>query len=230
MTRDSSKILEIDYDDLIIFGIEWSDTYIQTFIHGKVVYHANTRQNQSGKSIHATKSRYYLPFDHPFNVILHIGARSFQFKSNTHYADISEVELKTWVLPVFEIDYVRVYGESVEGFRNDIANDLPRIDSSIIYALIGVVTILVILIIIVIYYFLRKREQTNNQDNDNDIRKADNKYDEIDYNYAYEVIHYTNEETYDTNQAPNHEYLVLSDPMAENLDQNYEIMIDKNKA
>ena len=111
------------------------------------------RQSRSGKFIQATKSRYYLPFDHPFNLMLHIGVRSFQFVINTGYASVNEDHLKTWVLPVFEIDYVRVYGETVEGFRNDtvisnIPNDLPRIDSSIIYAFIGVVTILVILIII----------------------------------------------------------------------------------
>ena len=224
--RDSSKKSNINSSDWIIFGIEWSDTYLQTYVDGKVVYHANTRQSQWGKFIQATKSRYYLPFDHSFNLMLHIGVSSFQF--NTRSYDIGEdklmkLRMKNWVLPVFEIDYVRVYGESVEGFPNDTIilntqNDLPRIDSSIIYAFIGVVTILVVLIIIVIYYFRRKLEQTNNQDNYYDIREAYNEYDEFDYDYAYEAVHYTNEEINEINQEHNHEYLVLTDPLAENMD------------
>ena len=154
--------------------------------------------------------------------MLHIGVRSFQFDRTTKFKDITEDWLKTWVLPVFEIDYVR---ESVEGFRNDTVilntpNYLPRIDSSIIYALIGVVTILVIFIIIGIYYFIKKREQANNQDDYDDTREADTKYDEFEYNYAYQTVDYTNEEIDGIYQAHNHEYLVLSDAMAENMENN----------
>ena len=46
-----SRILEINSSDWIIFGVEWSDTYLQTYIDGKVAYHANTRQSQSGEFI-----------------------------------------------------------------------------------------------------------------------------------------------------------------------------------
>ena len=226
---DITKHMEINSNEWIIFGIELSDTYLLTFIDGKVAYHANTRWSQSGQFIEATKSRYYPTFNHPFNLMLHIGV----IFGNARY-EPGEDELKTLLLSVFEIDYVRVYGESLEGFRNDTIilntpNDPPPNDSSIIYALIGVVilvVILIILIIVVIYYFMRKREQNNNQDNYDDIRLSENKYDEYDYNYAYEVVHYTNEENY---QAHPNEYLVLTDPLAENLDQNNENMIDINK-
>ena len=160
--------------------------------------------------------------------MLHIGVSSFQVVSpitiinEEGFLRISDEYLKPWVLPVFEIDYVRVYGENVKGLgRNDTfsntSNDLPRIDSSIIYALIGEVIIFAILIIIVIYYFRRNLEQTNNQDNYDDIRDPDNKYDEFDYIYAYAAAHYTNEQIY---QAPANEYLVLTDPLADNLYQN----------
>ena len=155
--------------------------------------------------------------------MLHIGVRSFQFKETKSHRFIDKDRLKTWVLPVCEIDYVRVYGEAVDGFRNDtiILNNPQntRIDSTVLYVLIGVVTIFVIFIIMVIYCFMRKRRLTNNGNYD-DIRDVENENDEFNYNYAYEVIHYRNEETDEIYQGHHNEYLVLTDPLAENLYQN----------
>ena len=75
---------------------------------------------------------------------------------------------------------------------------------------------------------MRKREQTNNQDNYDDIHDADNKYDEFDYDYTYEAVHYTNEENKNIYQAPPNEYFVLTDAFAENLDNKKTMSNNEN--
>ena len=221
----------INYNDWIEFGIELTDKHLQTFMNGKVVYHANRIQSQWGKYFKTDLNRYNLPFGHPFILMLHIGVRSFQIDKRL-YPLIDEKRLKTWILPVFEIDFVKVYGEVLEKYSNEtlISITSPQIDSSILYAFIGsivIVLILVIFIIIGIVYIIRKRRQTNNEENYDDLREVDNKYEDFNYDYAYEVVHYADGEI---NQGSNNSiYLVLTDPMDHNQNQVYEEMIDLSK-
>ena len=77
--QQDGQQLKINSSDWIEFGIEWNNKYLQTFLNRKVVYHANAVHSQWGKIIRASKSRSHLPFDHAFNLLIHIGVRSFLF-------------------------------------------------------------------------------------------------------------------------------------------------------
>ena len=185
----------------------------------KIFYHANAIHSQWGKVIHAKRSRNYLPFDHPFNLLLHIGVRSFKFSGYDLYSESNHQEglTKSWISPVFEIDYIRIYGESIQGFDKEFALSNNENNSTIIYAFIGsigFVIILVIFIIIGIVYLTRKRKQEVTQENNDDICEVENNYESFNYDYTYDD---------EINQRHQGEYLALTDPMVDQ-NQNYEIM------
>ena len=220
--RTINIIPNFNSSDWIIFGIEWNKEYLVTFINNKVLYHANPIRTRWGDIIKATTNPYYLPYEHAFNLLLHIGVRSF-LPDMANLFELDEILLKSWVSPVFEIDYVKVYGKTIDGkFNESISSiSLPQNNSTILYTSIGIITavfIFLIIIIIVLVYFIRKKAQKNIQDNYDDIGQEETKYEDINYDYGYEVIQYSDVNINSNQGDP--EYLILTDPLADLVHMN----------
>ena len=186
------RVIDFKFDRFVLFGIGWNDNYLITFIDGMVFNHVNRFETKWGQNLRAKSEVTFLPFEHPFNLLLHIGDTSASYDLYNDGDFINRL-----VTEVFEIDYVRFYGEVIEVYRNQSNIEIlfpPKDKSYLDFFIISlaVVLILIILIMILIAFFLRKKRQISLQKHTNDNLNQEiieeNKYEEFNYDYAYEFI------------------------------------------
>ena len=73
--------------------------------------------------------------------------------------------------------------------------------------------------IIGIVYFMRKWRQTNIDENYDYIHEIDNKYEDFNYDYSYEAV-CSNQDYIQSDQGSHNDYLLLTDPLSDEMKQN----------
>ena len=206
-----SELSGVNTQQFQLYGIEWNAKSLEIFVNDRVIYQANPYDDQYGKEFKNVETNLYLPFQHPFNLLLHIGVGSLKKEDEEN-----DKEFPTWDLKHFEIDYVRVYGDSLVGIRNE---SQLNSDNSLVNILIITIVFLIILALIFVFglimFFKRKNkalemeikakdyddidlakdyyEEINDKE-DQEINLAQNHYEDID-NYDYATIKYYVPET-----------------------------------
>ena len=102
-----SPVTNANLNEYQVYGLEWNSTHIHWFINNQVIYQATRTHDQYGRSLNASKNSFYLPFDHSFNILLHVGVASF--RGDKPFPNLTDHDIGDWVSPSLEVDYIRVY-------------------------------------------------------------------------------------------------------------------------
>ena len=186
-TRDRYTILAVDTLDkedpahYHVYGIEWSESYLLLFMNDRVVMQANRIRDQAGDIVTSVHQPYYLPFDHPFNLLLHMNVHK------DYLGDGSE-----WNSSALEIDYVRVFGDESSEFIQElrVINEVTTSSLPLIISMSLVVVSIVVIVILIAIIWKRKQtyiDQDQNIDNYDDIDLNDNRYAEYKIEHDYET-------------------------------------------
>ena len=186
-------IRDINYAQFQTYGIEWSATFLQIFVNDRVYFQSNPYNDETGTVYKDAQKPFYLPFQHPFNLLLNIGIYYRKLYENDV---IYQGNFESWESPELEIDYIRVYGEKLEFGQNSPTLTSEPTRSISISTIIIAVSIMFssFLIIVMIIYFKRKSTQVNSKIKEidyDDIGQAQSEYDEI--RHEYESVSFVSE-------------------------------------
>ena len=170
-------IVKANLNEYQVYGVEWNRTHIHWFINDQVIFQANRTHDQYGCSLNVSENPFYLPFDHSFNILLHVGVASF--RGDTPFPNLTDQDMKDWVSLSLEVDYIRVYEQA-----NDSQGSLWEIS---IISLVIFIVILVVIISFVVWRKKKTKQDKNEQIYDDNIEKEN----------EYEVYNYNTDKAYD---------------------------------
>ena len=193
----------LDYKQFQTYGIELSETTLQIFVNDHVYFQSNPYNDQEGSNYNDVNNPLYLPFQHPFKLLLNTGLYDPRSLLSTKLDQIDpnwKLDWKKEETQAFEIDYIRVYGEQPQFVIGDKTTASTLNDSSInftIIIIIGVIFILSLVLLVVLIIFLRRKNTKLNQEiidkAYDDIGQDQNHYEHI--NYDYETVQTEDYET-----------------------------------
>ena len=186
--RSHDHVFDYHDDDLNeyhVYGVEWNSTRIAWFVDNQTIFETNRTHDQFGRSLSASENQFYLPFDHSFNILLHVGVGSFV--GDNPLPELTDQDLQAWQSPHLEVDYIRVFDNKAVGSG--------LVWPIIVISVTSVLAICLVLTVIVVCSRNRKKKQDKMQmselydDNFNDDNndQGDNTYADYNYNYVEDL-------------------------------------------
>ena len=212
------------------YGVEWGSDYIQWFIDDQVSYQVNKKYDHFGNLINQFDDPWYLPFEHLFNLYIHVGVEG----DESGYIDEND-----FVPSMTEIESIKIYSEepdqinelSISQPENTYINDsFDRVNetqfeqdyNSITAPVVISVSLLIVITVIlstIIAVLIRRQKNLisktiANDYDDNQVAKEDHDDDENENRYEY----VTNYEQVTNSNENLYEYVTNFEQVNENLD------------
>ena len=135
------KLKSTDYQ---VYGIEWSDSFIQWFLNDRVVYQANRDYDYLGNRMRIFNEKPCLPLDYPFKLIIDY---EHNFGIDQDQNDSCDIE----------IDYVKIYG--AEHFEDKVnKQEQFHCKTTLFYSIIAGLILLIGIMLITLVVILRRQK------------------------------------------------------------------------
>ena len=133
-----------------VYGIDWNELAFQTFTNDQVIYQGNRKFDVDMHEFpDRNQDEYYsFPFEHPFNLFIHIGVNSFG-QDLRNGEDNSEL---AWL----EIENVTVYGDVA--YNNEL-HTISGQTRNLYPVIIGITLLMIIMVILSIIFAYQWRRQ-----------------------------------------------------------------------